>query len=304
MQGWTTYGIVGPTASGKSKVANKLIKTGKCIIINADSQQIFWHLPILSAIPQDLSGHVLYGILDHNDVGNFSVAKWAKLVHEEVKFVHSQGKIAILVGGTGMYFKALQDGIVQMPELNNDIESYVSNLTIEQLKSHVSNQYAAIIHDRRRLQKAAGIFLQTNKHIEEWYCGKRDFKLPIKVYALLPDRIQIWRNIEKRLARLDEMICQVIEFSSKHKCDIEMIGYDEILEFIHEFKINSVDQYLAISGSEFEAKKKELKEIVLYRTRQYAKRQSTYIRNCLDAEIINDADILYEKLIDSLNQHE
>ena len=111
--------ISGPTASGKSSFAIKLAKKIKGEIINADSMQIYKQLKILSARPnpKNYQGikHHLYGFHDVNK--NFSTGDWLKLVIKKINEVRKRKKIPIIVGGTGLYFKALTDGLVNIPNI-------------------------------------------------------------------------------------------------------------------------------------------------------------------------------------------
>ena len=112
--------ISGPTASGKSSFAIKVAKKLDGEIINADSMQIYKEFKILSARPDPKKyqkiKHHLYGF--HNVKKNFSTGDWLKLVIKKIKEVQKRKKTPILVGGTGLYFKALTDGLVKIPNLS------------------------------------------------------------------------------------------------------------------------------------------------------------------------------------------
>ena len=111
--------IAGPTASGKSSFAIKLAKKINGEIINADSMQVYKELKILSArpIPKNYQKikHHLYGF--QNVKNNFSTGEWLKLAIKKIKEVRKRKKIPIFVGGTGLYFKALIDGLVTIPNI-------------------------------------------------------------------------------------------------------------------------------------------------------------------------------------------
>ena len=111
--------ISGPTASGKSNFAIQLAKKIDGEIVNADSMQVYKQLKILSARPEPKKyqkiKHHLYGF--HNVTKNFSTGDWLKLVIKKITEVKKRKKIPILVGGTGLYFKALTDGLVQIPNI-------------------------------------------------------------------------------------------------------------------------------------------------------------------------------------------
>ena len=112
--------ISGPTASGKSNFAISLAKKIDGEIINADSMQVYKEFRVLTARPKQKDyqkiRHHLYGFL--NVTKNFSTGEWLKLYQKELKEFKSRNKTPILVGGTGLYFKALTDGLVKIPNIS------------------------------------------------------------------------------------------------------------------------------------------------------------------------------------------
>ena len=111
--------IYGPTASGKSNFAIKLAKKINGEIVNADSMQVYKELKILSARPllknyKNIKHH-LYGF--QNVKKNFSSGNWLKLVNKKILDIRKRKKIPILVGGTGLYFKAITEGLVNIPNI-------------------------------------------------------------------------------------------------------------------------------------------------------------------------------------------
>ena len=122
--------IYGPTASGKSKFAIKLAKKISGHIINADSMQVYKELKFLTARPlkkdhQNVKHH-LYGF--QNAKKNFSTGDWLKLVNEKILYCKKIKKTPILVGGTGLYFKALTDGLVNIPKIPVNFRNKIRNL--------------------------------------------------------------------------------------------------------------------------------------------------------------------------------
>ena len=111
--------IAGPTASGKSEFAVKIAKKINGEIINADSMQVYKQLKILTARPtqknQKRIKHHLYGF--QNVAKKFSTGAWLKLAMQKIKEIRKKNKVPILVGGTGLYFKALTDGLVKIPNI-------------------------------------------------------------------------------------------------------------------------------------------------------------------------------------------
>ena len=111
--------ISGPTASGKSNFAVKIAKKIDGEIINADSMQVYKKLKILTARPKKKEEknirHHMYGVIDLNK--KFSAGQWLKITIKKIKEIKSRKKIPILVGGTGLYFQSLINGLVKIPEI-------------------------------------------------------------------------------------------------------------------------------------------------------------------------------------------
>ena len=122
--------ISGPTASGKSNFALKLAKKIKGEIINADSMQVYKELKILSARPsfkdyQNIKHH-LYGF--HSVKDNFSTGDWLKLAIKKISEIKKRKKIPIIIGGTGLYFKAILEGLVKIPNIPIRFRNKIRNL--------------------------------------------------------------------------------------------------------------------------------------------------------------------------------
>ena len=119
--------VAGPTASGKSKFAVNLAKKINGEIINADSMQVYKQLKILTARPnkkdQKKVKHHLYGIIDVKK--SFSTGKWLKLTTKKINEIRKRKKIPILVGGTGLYFQSLVNGLVKIPNIPINFRSKI-----------------------------------------------------------------------------------------------------------------------------------------------------------------------------------
>jgi len=209
-------GIVGPTAIGKSNYALKLAQNSDYIIINADSQQLYKELPILSAIPENLENHSLYGILDHTQ--KITVTQWVKFVNKEVQSALKLNKKIFIVGGTGLYFKVLQDGIVNLPNIKketlDEVESYSFEKTIELLQKY-DPQVLIKFKDERRLKKALAIYIQEKKSLLEFFAQKRKkvFDYDIKIEKMILNRENIRKNILIRLEKnFEKMMHELILF--------------------------------------------------------------------------------------------
>ena len=171
--------IAGATASGKSGLALAVAKAVGGTIINADSMQVYNTLQILSARPSDaeMQGvpHKLYGFL--NPDANYSVAHWHDDAMAEIAKAEKAGSIPILVGGTGLYFKSLLDGLNQIPEIDDAIRDDVRTMLASNGAEHIYKlllaedpDMAAQLNkaDGQRLARALEVFRSTGVSLLEW----------------------------------------------------------------------------------------------------------------------------------------
>ena len=277
--------ISGPTASGKSSFAIKLAKKVNGEIINADSMQVYKQLKILSARPDKLKyqkiRHHLYGF--HDVKKNFSTGNWLKLVFKKIDEIKKRKKTPIIVGGTGLYFKALTDGLVKIPNIPIKIRNQIR---AQQLKIGQYKFYKKLLKidstsknkinptDPQRSIRAYEVKLYTQKSIHEWYKNtksnfqKNDF---YKIYIDFP-RMEL---IERINLRSKEMIKNGAVKEVKNFIKLKVKKDKSVNKAIG---INEIRQYLN--------NEKELGEIIeniSIKTRQYAKRQSTWARSNMNS---------------------
>ena len=272
--------IFGPTASGKSKFAVNLAKKINGEIINADSMQVYKELKILSARPYQKDykkiRHHLYGF--QNVKKKFSTGSWLKLANKNILDIKKRNKVPILVGGTGLYFKALTDGLVRIPNipikyrdkirsLHKKIGSKNFFLKLIRLDPLVKNYLNPL--DTQRVIRAYEIKSFTKKSMYDWFKNtkskyeQRDF---YKIYIDFP-RDELIKRINSRASEMIDRgaILEVKKFIklkvSKNNSASKAIGISEIREFINK--------KIQIS---------ELIDKISIKTRQYAKRQSTWAR--------------------------
>jgi len=272
--------IYGPTASGKSDFATKLAKKIKGEIINADSMQVYKDLKILTARPlkkdyQKIKHH-LYGF--QNGRISFSTGDWLKLAIKKVNEIKNRKKIPILVGGTGLYFKALVEGLVEIPNIPLKFRNKVRKLQkkLGQIKFYkkllkldpkIIDQIKST--DAQRSIRAYEIKKFTNKSILEWYGNTRPYFKKKDFLRIIIDfpRIELIKKIHTRTVQMLERgaIREVEKFLMlkipKDKSISKAIGVLEI------------DQYL-----KKKIDKKNVVEKISIKTRQYAKRQMTWAR--------------------------
>ncbi len=272
--------IYGPTASGKSNFAIKLAKKISGQIINADSMQVYKEFKVLTARPfkkdhQNIKHH-LYGF--QNAKKNFSTGDWLKLAKEKILQCRKIKKTPILVGGTGLYFKALTDGLVNIPKIPINFRNKVRNLhkRIGQKKFFQKLlQIDPLIKDRinsldvQRSLRAYEIKLFTKKSIISWFKSTKsnyDHNDFFKICIDFP-RKDLIERINKRSENMIKLgaILEVKKFIKlrvpKNKSLSKAIGISEIKQYLQK-KIQT----------------EQLIEKISIKTRQYAKRQSTWAR--------------------------
>ena len=272
--------ISGPTASGKSSFAIKIAKKVNGEIINADSMQIYKQLKILSARPNPKEyqkiKHHLYGF--HDVTKNFSTGDWLKLVNKKIIEVQKRKKTPILVGGTGLYFKALTDGLVEIPnislKLRNNIRSLQKKIGQKKfyeklLKLDPSAKEKIDPTDTQRSVRAYEVKKFTKKSLYEWFKNTKSNFLEadfLKVYIDYPRQELIGRiNLRTKEMIENGAIKEVKNFIKlkvrKDKSANKAIGVMEIKDFLNK-----------------EKDLEQIKEKIAIKTRQYAKRQSTWAR--------------------------
>ena len=272
--------ISGPTASGKSEFAIKVAKKINGEIINADSMQVYKQLQILTARPKKINQqkikHHLYGFQSVKK--NFSTGAWLKLANRKIKQIQKKNKVPILVGGTGLYFKSLTDGLVKIPNVPIKVRNEIRSL---QKKMGQKKFYQKLIkldplvknkinfNDVQRSIRAFEIKKFTKKSITKWFQNTKvlfDMDSFIKIYIDFP-RTGLLERIIKRVDKMFEKgaVEEVKKFNrlkvKKENSAHKIIGIEEIGKYL-KGEINLT----------------ETKEKIYIKTRQYAKRQTTWAR--------------------------
>ena len=272
--------IYGPTASGKSDFAIQLAKKIHGEIVNADSMQIYKDLKILTARPHtkdfEKIKHHLYGFQKSDK--DFSVGDWLKIVVKKIKEIKKRKKVPILVGGTGLYFKALTEGLIEIPlipsKFRNKIRSLHKSIGQKKFYKKLLRLDPLIFGkinstDTQRSIRAYEVKLYTKKSVIEWYKNtKSNFKKNefLKIYIDYP-RIELIKKINLRTKRMVDIgaISEVKKFLklriSKNKSISKAIGVAEIKDFIKK-----------------KMAEEQVIEKISIKTRQYAKRQATWAR--------------------------
>ncbi|MEP2704928.1 MAG: tRNA (adenosine(37)-N6)-dimethylallyltransferase MiaA [Roseibium sp.] len=274
--------IAGPTASGKSALAIDLAKRLNGVVINADSMQLYKELRLVSARPsaeeRQQVPHRLYGVLPASEA--FSTGAWLRLMADELKEIWGTGQVPILVGGTGLYFKALTEGFAETPDVPQDIRDEARTIAdeggVDALKSALvaagDPGAAEALNDPQRLARALEVIRATGRPLSAWQQEKQSTPLldPATCLRLVlaPPRPWLHERIERRAGMMvsEEGIAEVRELLARNLSSklpaIRAIGVKEIADLLDGTQ--GVDE-------------------TIYRltvaTRQYAKRQETWFRN-------------------------
>ena len=273
--------ISGPTASGKSTIAIKIAKKINGEIINADSMQVYKQFRILTARPskkkQKNIKHHMYGFVNLNK--KFSTGQWLNNAIKKIKEIKKRKKIPILVGGTGLYFQSLTDGLVKIPEIpikfRNKIRLIQKNVgqkkfykKLLKIDPKVKDKFDP--KDTQRTIRAFEIKSFTKISMYEWLNKtKSNFKDCefLKLYIDfkredLIERISLRTNKMIKEGAIKE-VKKFIKLKIKKDLSVnKVIGIDELTQYINK-KIN-LDQ---------------AQELISIKTRQYAKRQATWARS-------------------------
>jgi tRNA dimethylallyltransferase len=206
--------IAGPTASGKSGLALALAEQTGGVVVNADSAQVYRDLPLLSAAPgaDELARaeHRLYGFLDGSVP--CSAADWAARAREEIANVHAQGRLPILVGGTGLYLRTLLEGIAPVPAIDPEIRAQVRDAPVEANRARLGQldpQAAARLNpgDRARIARALEVVLSTGAALASWQrqrLGGIAERVELRAIVLLPPRDWLYARCDERFAVMME----------------------------------------------------------------------------------------------------
>lgn len=273
--------IGGPTASGKSALAlDMAIKTG-AVIINADSQQLYADMDVLSARPpaQDeaKAPHRLYGVADAAEA--WSVGKWSRAALDEIARAHEQGKDAILVGGTGLYFNALTKGLADIPPVSTEVRDAVERRFEELGEAAFRTELRAVDpaseakifpSDRQRLIRALSVHRATGKSLTDYKLATRPLLEEGSWSGLIvePERDILYANCDRRVDIM--MQTGAIEEAQA----LMARGLDMGLPSMKAVGLREIAAWL-----EGDLTRDQAIDAMKQATRNYAKRQLTWFRN-------------------------
>jgi tRNA dimethylallyltransferase len=267
--------IVGPTATGKSELAADVAREMEAEIVSADAFQIYRGLDLLTGKPETSTlakaPHHLIGTAPLHEEMN--AEKYRRAAMRVVDEINSRGKLAIVVGGSGMYIKALTHGLVSLPETDPRLREKLNAISLDELRSQLAELDAEAARtidtkNRRRVVRALEICLLTGKPATEVVAGVGDggrpgSEIPATGVFVFRDREELYQRINQRVEAMFEqgVIEEVRAAGVMGATASQMIGLREIRELLDGKK--SLIQCIA-----------EIQQA----TRRYAKRQLTWFR--------------------------
>lgn len=273
--------IAGPTASGKSRLALDMAAKTGAVIINADSQQLYADLRILSARPsvedEARAEHRLYGVADAAE--SWSVGRWTRAVVPLLEELAAQDRPALLVGGTGLYFNALTRGLADIPAVPDAVRDTVQSAydgegeaAFRRRLGEVDPTAAAAITpgDRQRLIRALAVAQATGRALSDWKADTRPLLTPGSYDALVvePPRDRLYAACDARVSQMiqngavDEVRALLARDLDPALPAMKAVGVPELAA--HLTGPTTLDQAVAA---------------IRLSTRHYAKRQLTWFRN-------------------------
>ncbi len=273
--------IAGPTASGKSALALRLAAQTGGEIVNADALQLYADLRLLSARPspeeEAAVPHHLFGVADGAD--GWSVGRWLRAATPVLDEIAARGRTAIVVGGTGLYFKALTDGLAEIPPVPPAARTQAEVLfhsegeaaTRARLASADPVSEARIAPgDRTRLIRALEVWLATGESLTHWHAQTRPALAPgsWRTVAIEPDRAALYGRCDMRLGAMVEAgaLEEVARLAARGLAPelpvMKAVGVRELAAHLR----GEMTLEAALTAARQE-------------TRRYAKRQLTWIRN-------------------------
>ena len=270
--------LAGPTASGKSELAIYIAKKINGEIINADSMQVFKEIKILSARPEDYKNikHHLYGFISVKK--NYSTGEWVKHTEKKINEILKKKKTPIIVGGTGLYFKSLIDGIAQIPNISkakrDKIIKLFNQIGVDEfykklIKLDPKCKNKIIKNDKQRMIRFYEVKFYTKKSIFDWQKNTKNNLKDInfkKIFLNFPREVLLVK-IEKRFKKM------VDQGAIKEAKKFKKLGVSKILTSNNILGLKEIIYHL-----ESKMTLKEAIERAIIRTRQYIKRQMTWFR--------------------------
>ncbi|RPG02523.1 MAG: tRNA (adenosine(37)-N6)-dimethylallyltransferase MiaA [Rhodospirillaceae bacterium] len=288
MTGKPVIVVGGPTASGKSGLALQIAQAFDGEIVNADSMQVYSDLKLVTARPDACDEatvpHHLYGILGRGE--RSSAGTWRKDALDVIAACHTSGKLPILVGGTGLYLRALVTGFHQIPDIPPDIRTRLNRRLETDGPGTLYGELAAVDRemalrlnpaDGQRIVRALEVLQHTGRTLSDWQTGEpvsAPGDLRFLTIMTAPPRDDLYNAIDARVERMigagavEEVELFLATDPQPDFPLLKAVGVPPISEFIE----GTIDR-------------DRMTELCKRDTRRYAKRQTTWFRHQIISEI-------------------
>ena len=274
--------LMGQTASGKSEAAMLLAQQLPGEIVNVDSAQIYRYMDIGTAKPgiaeRESVAHHLLDLRDPHE--SYSAAQFCLDAHEVIEAIFARGNVPILVGGTGLYFRALEQGLAPLPPANPDVRARILGQAqtlgwqaLHRQLCEIDPESAQRIHhnDAQRIQRALEVYYASGETLSQFWKRETSSKFlypVIKCAIRWQDKMQLWQRIERRFNAMvsEGLIDEVVDLRARFPVTAEhasmrAVGYRQVWRFL-----------------DGEIERNEVAQQGVFATRQYAKRQLTWLR--------------------------
>ncbi len=294
--------LTGPTAVGKTKLSIALAKKVNGAIISADSMQVYEHMDIGSAkiTPEEMDGvkHYLVDCISPKDEEGFNVSRFQKMTKEAMAEIYAQGKVPILVGGTGFYIQSVvydidfteNDADTSYREMLEELANEKGAEYIHDLLRQVDPKAAEEIHfnNVKRVIRALEFFQKTGAPISEHNQTEREIETPydLSYFVLNDDREKLYERINLRVDKmiedgLVEEVQKLIDMGcTRDMVSMQGLGYKEIIDYLNG-----------------DISLEEAIYIIKRDTRHFAKRQLTWFRREKDVQWVHKSEFANEEEI-------
>ncbi len=299
--------LMGPTASGKTALAVELVQRWPFEIISVDSALVYRGMDIGTAKPnaetQRIAPHRLIDLLDPAEA--YSAGRFRNDARREIATIHAAGHIPLLVGGTMLYFRALEQGLAELPSADPVVRAGLAAELAEQGSGVLHTRLAQIDpiaaarihpHDVQRIQRALEVYILTGQSLTELCDGSHNEILPFRIVKLIvapADRFVLYERIGQRFQAMlkQGFVTEVAQLRARGDLDLRKpamrsVGYRQVWEHL-----DGILDYPAMV------------ERGITVTRQFAKRQLTWLRSETDAFWLDSAGLhLLDQLVAKLNE--
>ena len=271
--------IVGPTASGKSEIAADVAARCGAEIVSADAFQIYRGLPLLTAQPDqatmEKAPHHLVGSVPVTE--EMSAEKFRILASTAIEEINRRGRLAIVAGGSGLYIKALTDGLAPLPAMNPKLRAELNALSLEELNARLaavdpSGATEIDQQNKRRVVRALEIFTQTGAPASRQRSRWNHATAPAGGVLLMRDRVELYLRINQRVEEMFRrgVTKEVAAIGKVGPTAVKALGFDQIRSLL--------------AGK---TSPSECRATIQQATRRYAKRQLTWFQRQTNLETLN-----------------